>query len=341
MTEPLPTPPVAADVDLTDFQFMPLEISRLRRSKAWLICKRRPELAFYMVNLWSCAWHERPAGSLEDDDDMLAHLAMCPPKEWPKLKADVMRGWVKCADGRLYHPVVVEKVRDAWKSKMTHAYDRECGRLRKAAERAGQKSAFVPPTFEEWDEARLSNGQQWMSNGRPNLSTGRPPDVQATSHRCPPENALKGEVRDSKGIGKGYIHGTSAGQVVFATASDAQAGAPPVDPHEAFRRISATYPRFTGRQDWAAAVHHCNVLVDRQGIGWDDLIAGVERYAAFVSAGGVSGPQFVMTPAKFFSAVDKPWSQQWEPPPSKAQLRQDANVAAGLAFLAEDCNRDD
>ncbi len=49
----LPPPPIAADVDLTDFQFMPLDVARLRRSKAWLICKRRPELAFYMMNLWT------------------------------------------------------------------------------------------------------------------------------------------------------------------------------------------------------------------------------------------------------------------------------------------------
>jgi hypothetical protein len=43
---------VPADVDLTDFKFMPLVVARLRRSRAWLICKRRPELAFYMLNVF-------------------------------------------------------------------------------------------------------------------------------------------------------------------------------------------------------------------------------------------------------------------------------------------------
>ena len=77
---------VPADADLSDFRFMPLEVTRLCRSKAWLICKRLPELAFYIINLFAAAWHERPAGSL---------AAMCPPE----VRADVMRGWFKAADG--------------------------------------------------------------------------------------------------------------------------------------------------------------------------------------------------------------------------------------------------
>jgi hypothetical protein len=59
-----PDPLVPADVDLRDFPWMPVDIHRLRRSKALLICKRRPELAFYMINLWTASWHEKPAGAL-------------------------------------------------------------------------------------------------------------------------------------------------------------------------------------------------------------------------------------------------------------------------------------
>ncbi len=113
----LPAPPVPPDADLTDFKFMPLEVERLRRSRAWLICKRRPELAFFMLNLWTAAWHSRPAGSLEDDDDVLADAAMCSPERWPDIRADVMRGWFKASDGRLYHPIVAEKVLDSWHGK--------------------------------------------------------------------------------------------------------------------------------------------------------------------------------------------------------------------------------
>lgn len=114
MTEPL-TP---IECDLRALRFMPVEIERLFRSKAWLQAKRNPALGFYMMNLWARSWHEVPAASLEDDDDVLADAAMCSPDEWPSVKAAALRGWVKCTDGRLYHPVVAEKALDAWKQKL-------------------------------------------------------------------------------------------------------------------------------------------------------------------------------------------------------------------------------
>ncbi len=113
-----PAPLVSAEVDLRGLQYMPLYIERLQKSKAWLVCKRKPELAFHMLNLWMRAWHEVPAGSIEDDDDVLADAAMCEPRRWGKVKADVLRGWVRCADGRLYHPVVAEFATQAWQERI-------------------------------------------------------------------------------------------------------------------------------------------------------------------------------------------------------------------------------
>lgn len=107
--------------DLTDFEFMPLSVTKLRKSKAWLMCKRKPNLAFYMINLWTAAWHEVPAASLEDNDDVLADLAMCADLDrWAEIKEDVMHGFQMCADGRLYHPVVAEKALEAWLEKLAH-----------------------------------------------------------------------------------------------------------------------------------------------------------------------------------------------------------------------------
>src|ERR1700744_2121165 len=121
----LPAPLVPVDCDLRDFRFMPLEVERLRRSKAWLICKRQPELAFHMVNLWMASWHEMPAASLEDDDDVLADAAVCEPKPWARLRETILRGWVKCSDGRLYHPVVAEKARESWAERQAYRADQE------------------------------------------------------------------------------------------------------------------------------------------------------------------------------------------------------------------------
>ncbi len=123
----LPSPLVEPGTNLRDYKFMPIEIGRLQRSRAWLIAKRTPELGFYMINLWMAAWHEVPAGSLEDDDIVLADAAMCSPKRWPKIRDDVMRHWVKCSDGRLYHPVVCEKAREAWTSKRKNSLRASAG----------------------------------------------------------------------------------------------------------------------------------------------------------------------------------------------------------------------
>jgi uncharacterized protein DUF1376 len=186
----LPSPLVPADVDLTDFKFMPLEHARLRRSRAWLICKRRPELGFWQINLWTGSWSERPASSLEDDDDVLADVAMCPPDRWPEVKADVLRGWIKCSDGRLYHPVVAEKALEAWNSKLEKRWHNECDRLRKENYRREKEGLEALP---------LPAKPAKISAGSHDVSAGCPPDVQAGAAGIPAENALKGRDREGKG----------------------------------------------------------------------------------------------------------------------------------------------
>lgn len=107
-------------IDLRRFPFMPLHIARLQKSKAWLQCKRSPELAFYLMNLWMRSWHEIPAGSLDDDEDVLSDAAVCSPALWAKIRAKVLRNWEKRDDGRLYHPVVTEIAEDVWAKAEQH-----------------------------------------------------------------------------------------------------------------------------------------------------------------------------------------------------------------------------
>lgn len=106
----------ATAADVSDFPYMPLYIARLQRSKAWLICKREPAMAFYSLNLWMRAWHEVPAGSIEDDDDILADAAMADPKTWDKIKDKVLRGWER-RDGRLFHGFVTTIAETSFEAK--------------------------------------------------------------------------------------------------------------------------------------------------------------------------------------------------------------------------------
>jgi hypothetical protein len=137
----LPDPFSPHEADLRAFGFMPLDVGRLRRSKTWLIAKRRPQIGFYAMNLWMESWHQLPAGSLEPDDDLLADMAMCPPDQWAEVRDDVMRGWTLCSDGRLYHPVVAEKVNEAWEMRRAHS-DRARAR---AARRWSKNNNDLPP----------------------------------------------------------------------------------------------------------------------------------------------------------------------------------------------------
>lgn len=86
------------------------------------------------------------------------------------------------------------------------------------------------------------------------------------------------------------------------------------DGHAEFQRIMADYPKGTGRQDWLMAEYHCVRLVDEGCATWDELRAAVERYAAYVAAGGVSSAMYVMNPANFFGTHDQPWKREWKVP---------------------------
>jgi len=102
---------------------------------------------------------------------------------------------------------------------------------------------------------------------------------------------------------------------------------------EKFEQIKRAYPKFAGRQDWLTAQHACFQRIERDGCTWESLRESAERYARYCSAGGVSGPKYVITPGKFFSDADKPWSQNWDPPPTKADTRLSHNLTAAEEFM--------
>jgi hypothetical protein len=111
-------PLTPADCDLRDFAFMPLDIVRIFGSEFHATANDAEWRAG--VTLWLKSFHQVPAGSLPDDDIVLARLAEMGRnlRGWRKVRPVAMRGWRRCDDGRLYHPVVAEKVNDAWDRKM-------------------------------------------------------------------------------------------------------------------------------------------------------------------------------------------------------------------------------
>lgn len=126
MTSAAPLTP--RECNLQDFPFMPLEVKRLLNSETWVLGSGDERAA--AMTLWLQSWHQVPAGSLPAKDEMLAHLAATPTK-WKKVKAHALRGWVLCSDGRLYHPIVCEKVLEAWIEKLLNSLSGTSGNAKR------------------------------------------------------------------------------------------------------------------------------------------------------------------------------------------------------------------
>lgn len=109
----LPKPLTEPGLDLRDFDWMPLQVARLRDSNIVVVASGEAFRA--AVLLWCSAWHQVPAASLPKDERMLASLAGFGRdlKSWKTVSADALHGFIECADGRLYHPVIAEKAIEA------------------------------------------------------------------------------------------------------------------------------------------------------------------------------------------------------------------------------------
>lgn len=199
MTEPL----THSDCDLRDFQHMQIDVVRLRDSD--LAAMESPEACWAAVLLWCASWHQVPAASLPDDDRVLANLAGYGRvvKEWMRVRSGALRGWVKCSDNRLYHPVVAEKANEAWAAKLRQRWKTECARIKKHNDRHG--TGHIQPTYEDW-----------LSCGCP---VGQPLFVPRDKEQCPKnvprETCSKGEGEgegnreEEKTFPSGYVVGAA------------------------------------------------------------------------------------------------------------------------------------
>jgi len=132
----LPEPLTPPEADLQGYGFMPLYGHRLFGSGFNALSNDAEWRAG--VTLWWAAWNQVPAGSLPDDDAALARLADLgrDVRRWRRLRANALRGFVKCADGRLYHTVLAPLVIEAW--------------ARRSADRRKKR---------RWRDKRLGQGQ--------------------------------------------------------------------------------------------------------------------------------------------------------------------------------------
>lgn len=187
-------PLVGPDVDLRALDGFMLNVERLMASE--LVAISSGEEFKAAVLLWCRAWKQVPAASLPDDDRVLAAFAGCSLPRWRKLKAVALRGFVRCADGRLYHRVLAE---DAIRAFARHqafrarrAADQE--RLRDwRAKRVSERVAPRPSDASETERAQAASHRTGVERVKHGESTRRGP-ADAPAPRIE-EDRTRGEYR--------------------------------------------------------------------------------------------------------------------------------------------------
>lgn len=108
-----PPPMVPAEVDLSDMPkaMIPLDMVR----SPWAMSCDDAEFRTGLT-LWCVSFHQTPAGSLPNDDRLLARLADFGRNvaEFVAVRAKALEGWEECADGRLYRRSVAVEALSFW-----------------------------------------------------------------------------------------------------------------------------------------------------------------------------------------------------------------------------------
>lgn len=131
----IPEPLTPPDCDLRAYEFMPLSVLRLR--DASIISEISAEGFRAAVLLWCASWHQVPAASLPDDDKQLARFAGygIMVSAWREVREEALYGFLKCDDGRLYHPIVAEKALESWRLRQFYLARSEKANAKKAAKK--------------------------------------------------------------------------------------------------------------------------------------------------------------------------------------------------------------
>jgi hypothetical protein len=77
------------------------------------------------IMLWCRAWKQKPAASLPDDDRVNAAFARLKVAKFRKVKEAVLRGFIKCSDGRLYHSYLAMVATNFYDRKLAFRKKRE------------------------------------------------------------------------------------------------------------------------------------------------------------------------------------------------------------------------
>lgn len=124
----LPDPPYPADTEAGSFN-LDVNVRRFFGSTTWALTDG--DVIGQCILTWFVSWDQVPCGSLPNNDEELAVRLKCSKSFFDKHRSEILRGWNLHSDGRLYHPVITERVlkflatRAAWKGRSKKRYDKK------------------------------------------------------------------------------------------------------------------------------------------------------------------------------------------------------------------------
>lgn len=273
-------PLTPADCDLSDFDRMPLDIKRLGGSKfdaglddsAWRAG----------LNLWMSAWHARPAGSLDDDEEALCTAAgLRDLKKWAKVRAKAMREhWVRCSDGRLYHKTLCELALESWLEKLGQRKSSGAGNAKRWGARfdPDQVQADIDIACEHLE--RLNSDSKALAKARRKHGKRNPDgNEKPPGGKSQRDENPQGEKSQENGMERRGLEEPSPPPPVPSGPASANAGGGPSaddapTPNWA-ERVSALHVELKGLLDpTSPGTQNASVLrklCEREGIGWPDV----------------------------------------------------------------------
>jgi hypothetical protein len=189
----LPDPPYPAEIRARGWRFE-IELERVKRSDTWKLTPA--EIRPWLFMLWAEAWLEHPVGTLPADDRLIAATIEMPLALFQAHREVLMRGWYRCADGRLYHPVLCERVEEmialrqkdaarvrAWRERGKQAVSEDVTRNKRG--RTGEFDTHhpLPTTTKDKDMARASRTPPSVDKKKKRPTEGPIPDDFGVSER--------------------------------------------------------------------------------------------------------------------------------------------------------------
>lgn len=162
-------------IDVSALPFMPLYVDRLLASDTWSMATGDEAKA--MVTLWARSWKQVPAGTLPDDERILAALSGA-GRDWRKVREVALRGFVRGDDGRLRHPLIEDAAQDALAKMRGQQTRTAAARAARAAKREAERKRLEGERNNVCDRERDTRSDR--------VSDSAPDSIQREREHKPP-----------------------------------------------------------------------------------------------------------------------------------------------------------